>query len=460
MDIQDRSFSVRRSSVRGCGRVFRCVVGLFSVFCCVGWVGVSPPSAQGVLIKLSQPVDGLEEFDTQYFAKTELEELVAKLRREYPSEYGNGNVSKIRQAITSGEYYNSSVMVTSAPSAKLSRQASRVEIFAGTGQRGNFLDPIDPTKTELRPFGIASLSDGRVLITDMLNHRVLLVSAAGDSIKVFAGTGEWNSDMSMDSTNPTKTQLKDPVRIAVLPDQQNVLIVDGGHRVLVVLAGKGIGVYAGTGYAGDGKGKLDPSDPTKTDLWGPQGVAALPDGRVVIADRNNNRVLMIYEGNHVSHVSVLAGTGYQKGNFDPDDPTSTHLLDIRAPTGVAALPDGRIAVTEGCYGGKLLIISADGKQIKTLNTELNDPSGLAVLPDGRLLIADSRNNRVLMVSPDGGPATVLAGTGCKGNFVDPDDPTNTQLDFPSDIAVLPDGRILIVDYLNHRVLSIYGVKDQ
>ena len=154
----------------------------------------------------------------------------------------------------------------------------------------SFFAPNNPTATQLRgPGGVAVTSDGRVVITDTWNDRVLLVATDGKSIATLAGTGEPGAHL--DANNPTNTQLRGPVGVAVTGDGRVVITDTENHRVLMVAAdGQSISTLAGTGQPGV---QLDANNPTNTQLNRPVGVAVTGDGRVVITDTGNNRVLFV-----------------------------------------------------------------------------------------------------------------------------------------------------------------------
>ena len=69
------------------------------------------------------------------------------------------------------------------------------------------------------------------------------------------------------------------------------------------------------------------------------------------------------------------------------------------------------------------------------------PQGLAVDHMGNYIVADTRNNRIFVMNP-------------KGNFIGKFGTPGTapgQFDRPTSIAVLPDGRIAVVDFGNSRI---------
>jgi uncharacterized protein (TIGR03663 family) len=78
--------------------------------------------------------------------------------------------------------------------------------------------------------------------------------------------------------------------------------------------------------------------------------------------------------------------------------------------------------------------------------EFAEPRGLAVDRDGALLIADSANNRIQKLAPDGKVLAVWGGPAPGG------DPG--QFRQPCGVAVGPDGSIYVADTWNHRIVKL------
>ena len=75
-------------------------------------------------------------------------------------------------------------------------------------------------------------------------------------------------------------------------------------------------------------------------------------------------------------------------------------------------------------------------------------------PDGSLYIADSTNNRIRRVDPDG-IITTVAGSYYQGDFSGDGGPaTEARLNSPNDVAVGPDGSLYISDYYNNRIRRV------
>ena len=341
-------------------------------------------------------------------------------------------------------------------SASITSAYGEVRIFAGNGGTDYRLD-VNPTRTGISPSAVASLPDGRTLIVDTRHHRVLVVSADDSQIDRFAGTDSKGNKID-DSGDPKKTQLSGPRDVAVYPDGR-VLISDyGNHRVLVVNAeADQITVFAGTGEQGNNLGP----DPKNTQLNFPEGLVVLPDDTVLIVDQSNHRVLSVDpNGSFIERFAGTGRAGSARGN-------ERKQIELNLPSRVASFADGRVLITD-LGNNRVFLVSADRSWTSIFagslqnnpelgspptETTLNAPWGVAVLPDERVLISDG-NNRVLEISADQASTKLFAGTGDAGKFINPDDPTQTRLNKPTGIGVLSDGRIVICDIMNNRALAI------
>jgi hypothetical protein len=133
--------------------------------------------------------------------------------------------------------------------------------------------------------------------------------------------------------------------VAVLQDGNIVVAVTDAHRIQVItnpggvvttLAGSGSPAYA------DGTG-------TNASFNGPQTVAVLPNGNIVVAGGTDNRIRIVtYPG---GVVTTLAG-GSSAGNTDG---VGTNA-QFNGPFGIAVLSNGVIAVND-VWTGRIRLIS-------------------------------------------------------------------------------------------------------
>src|SRR6267142_1184953 len=82
---------------------------------------------------------------------------------------------------------------------------------------------------------------------------------------------------------------------------------------------------------------------------------------------------------------------------------------------------------------------------------LSDPFGIAIGRDGAIYLADTGNNRIRKITPEGVVSTV-AGTGTAGYL---DGPANVaQFDGPIGVGVDAKGNIYVADTYNDRIRKI------
>jgi hypothetical protein len=220
---------------------------------------------------------------------------------------------------------------------------------------------------------------------------------------------------------------------------------------IFTIAGTGTGAFAGDGKPG-----------TTASLDGPAGLAALPDGSIVVADTINQRIRRIDAP--AQRIRAFAGTG--KLGFAGDGGPATRA-NFQDPTAVALGKGGVIFVAD-TGNSRIRVIRADGTIATIAGTadqgfsgdggpapsaQVNAPAGLAVDGSGRLFFSDSGNNRVRLIDLDG-TITTIAGTGQAGSGGDGGPAKAAQLRAPAGLAVAADGSLLIADSGNNRVRRI------
>jgi hypothetical protein len=188
--------------------------------------------------------------------------------------------------------------------------------------------------------------------------------------------------------------------------------------------------------------------------------APLPDGGFLVAD--SNQVLRVWPS---GRFSVVAGGGQNERLGDGGPATSVTLDD---PQGIAPLPRGGFLIADTFNGrvrrvwpdGHISTVAGNGKPRplgdggRATSASLDYPSGIAVLPDGGFLIADTDHNRVRRVWPNGRISTV-AGDGKDGFSGDGGPATRAKLGEPQAVAVMPHGGFLIADTFNYRVRRVW-----
>jgi len=291
---------------------------------------------------------------------------------------------------------------------------------------------------------------------------------AGDgTIATIAGTG--TAGYAGDGAAATAARLYLPIRAAASPSG-SVLIADEANNAIREIRPDGTirtiaGLGGAAGFSGDGGAA------TAALLSQPTGVAPLPDGGFLIADRSNNRIRRVSATGVITTVAGSGATCANPAGACGDGGPAT-AAQLNAPDRAAPLADGGFLITED-QGHKVRRVLPSGVMTRVAGTgvacatataacgdggpataaSLNTPNGVAVLPDGSFVISDSGDNRIRAVSL-AGVITTIAGNGVAGSWGDGIAATSANLNSPSSVAVAPDGSIVIADAYSHLVRAV------
>ncbi len=83
------------------------------------------------------------------------------------------------------------------------------------------------------------------------------------------------------------------------------------------------------------------------------------------------------------------------------------------------------------------------------NDQLNDPEGIAIAPDGNMVIADTANCRVLVWDTNGKPLRTIGTCGVRADWRNP-----PQFDHPSGVFADASGQIYVADSNNQRIVVL------
>lgn len=254
------------------------------------------------------------------------------------------------------------------------------------------------------PQGMGLDPAGNLFIADTFNQRIREVTAADSVINTVVGYN--NAGCFGDGGLATSATVNIPYTV-VADSGGNYFIADSGsNAVRKVDAGGFISTYAGqcfnAGFGGDG------GPATSALLSFPTGLALDSASNLYIADQNNRRIRKVTPQGIITTVAGNGTAGYSGDGGPP------------------------------------------------LSASLNNPQGVAVDANGEIFIADTGNNAIRKVLPQGLISTI-AGTGQPGFSGDGGPAQSAALKGPTTVAIrVADSALIIGDAGNFRVRAVTG----
>ncbi len=171
----------------------------------------------------------------------------------------------------------------------------------------------------------------------------------------------------------------------------------------------------------------------KYDNGTPTGITPLDDGRLLIPDTHNSRLLEYDPSGELLRMWGEYGTGEDEFIYVTDV-----VLD----------DEGRYIFSEyGMDAERVHIFSSDREFEQAWGTLGESPGefsrAMAIVrpSDGRLYVCDTANHRIQCFEPDGTLVQVISEAGLEPG----------QLKFPYDIDVAPDDSLIVCEYGNNRI---------
>ena len=331
----------------------------------------------------------------------------------------------------------------------------------GTGEKG-FAGDGGPAAAALLngPFDVAFDRAGNLYFSDTFNHCIRRVDARSGVITTVAGNG--TAGFAGDGGPAVRASLNEPYGIAIdrggnifVADRLNrrVRRIDAANGTITTLAGAGEAVYSGDGGAAAQAGLAEPN-----------GLALDADERhLYIADVADHRVRIVDLSSGT--IATFAGTGKPEHGGDDGPAAAARIFGARA---VKLGPDGTIYILER-QGSSLRAVDPTTGVITTiagttgrgysgdggpaLAAVFDAPKEMAIEPDGNILIVDTENHAIRLIDHASGVVTTIAG-GRKGAGGDGGPAIAAGLDRPHGAVVGPDGAIYIGDTNNHRIRRV------
>jgi sugar lactone lactonase YvrE len=279
--------------------------------------------------------------------------------------------------------------------------------------------------------------------------------------------------------NRVDSRLDSPTDLTFGPDGRAYIVDWNNHMVRRVEHDQTLVRVAGTEYEGDGSPEMEDRLPVCNPQGAPGNTVALnhptqaafgPDGLLYIAAWHNNKIRTLDPDTGI--VKTLAGNFY---GFSGDGGPACNAL-FNQPSSLAFGTDGTMYVADQ-RNVRLRTIGTDST-IQTIAGDghegnvgdggpasgaefgwdtVNTPkvSGSVIVNDRTLYIADSGNHRIRRINLDTNVIDCIAGASAQAGYSgDGGSALGATFNWPSDLALGPDGRLYIADRLNHAIRAI------
>jgi sugar lactone lactonase YvrE len=325
-----------------------------------------------------------------------------------------------------------------------------VSTLAGTGEAGSADGP-GKAASFFHPSGIAIDDSGIAYVADSGNNAIRAISPSG-AVTTIAGPGRRRA--AGGGRKYARASFSDPNGLAVDPSG-NIYVADAGNGVIRKLAPSGTAtILAGRlGQAGsaDGKGAA-------ATFFSPFGVALDQAGNAYVADGGNHTIRKI---GRLGETTTLAGAAEASGSANGAGSAARFLgpagvaLDAEGNAYVADAgnhlirkisPGGEASTLAGSEGESG---SADGQGA---NARFSSPDGVAVDSLGNVYVADADNNAIRKIAPSGA-TTTIAGRAGMSEHVDGKG-QEALFSHPTGLAVDAKGNIYVADSGNNAIRKI------
>jgi hypothetical protein len=287
--------------------------------------------------------------------------------------------------------------------------AGVVNTYAGTGAQGFSGDGGAATSAQLdSPTGIAVDSSNNVYIADTHNNRIREVLASTGAINTIAGTGA--AGFGGDGGVATSAVLNYPTAVAV-DSAGNVYIADSNNHHIREIKSGTISTVAGDGeqfFSGDG------GLATAAGLDSPNGVAVDSAFNIYIGDTHNQRVRLVTFTTGI--ITTLAGTGVKTYTADG---VAANTSALARPRGLAIAPNGTLLIADSdndrvrsVSGGDIATVAGDGQQGfsgdigPATAATIDTPRAVAATTSSNAVVSDTENDRVRAVDVNGDLITI------------------------------------------------------
>ena len=308
------------------------------------------------------------------------------------------------------------------------------------------------------PIGLAAAGSSLV-VADSMGDRIQILNAGGNvqiGLPGRFGLSYREAGAFIDGFREHAMFMK-PAGVFV-KDNGDILVSDTGNHAIRLITESFVITIAGNGTSGF----MDGAE-TMARFNHPRAAVVCGDGYIYVADTLNH-VLRRIDRN--GYVSLFAGIPLESGFYDGPlaearffEPSGLYITDggvlyvaDAANHAIRRVENGIVTTVAGRPGEPLRFSDYfEGAHKDGPNDEarFNFPRDVALLPDGSVLVADSLNHSIRLITQEG-TRTILGG-GAAGRFYH----SAENLRFTRPKGVATDGETLFIsDTMNNRVLAV------
>jgi hypothetical protein len=351
---------------------------------------------------------------------------------------------------------------------KLTLSGTNWVVTTFAGQAGN-PGSSDGTGTNAQfnsPSGVATDGAGNVYVADTANDTIRIITPAG-AVTTLAGL---SGNSGSDDGPGISALFKSPTSVAV-DAATNLYVADWGNDTIRQMT-LSEGVWNVTTIAGDAGYQGSADGPgTEASFAAPYGVAADSAGNIYVADTGNDTIRKIAPAGTNWVVTTLAGVA---GIIGSSDGTGSGG-EFNYPSGLAVNQTGDIYVADSSNGEIRKMTPAGSKwAVTTLAGQVtggsgsqdgtgggalfNYPYGVAVDRSGNVYVADTYNDTIRQVTPQGLVTTLAGLPGVSGGL----DGTgiSAQFYYPTALAADKSGNIYVADSYNDTIRKMTLVDNE
>ncbi|NPA69022.1 MAG: T9SS type A sorting domain-containing protein [Chlorobi bacterium] len=275
-------------------------------------------------------------------------------------------------------------------------------------------------------------SKGVLAVGSYYRNRILLWNTLPETNGVAADVVVGQSSFTTSGSGTSSTELNGPYNVCFSPDGEKLLIADAkNNRVLIWNSIPTSNGAAADVVVGQTDFTSSSSGTAANKLNSPTGIIVLPDGRLLVTDNGNNRVLIfnsIPEENGASADVVIGQPDFTSNSSGSD------ADELDSPWDCAYTPEGKLIISDNgapSSGNHRLLVFNDvptyngaaadvvigntvfaAKEAGTTKDEFDQPS-VTCSVEGKLAVADFGNSRVMLYNRvpayNGAPADYVLG---------------------------------------------------